>query len=393
MHLNSCDQHPFTDPNVHDPGHLGWLRNKKAPDGFVTRPIVDLTESQARSYSLVRAIKYLLNDHGSTETADFELEVSDEIARVTGRMRSGIRSIFVPTMTRSGLSTLTSAAGGFAVQTSVPSDMIELLRQQTRLFQLGAQMFAGLRNSVSFLVEASATAANWVADNPGADSAATDPSFSAKTLGPKMLTSTTSFTRKLMQQSSVDIESMIRRDIAKSHAIAIDQAGISGTGAGNQPLGITGTAGIGNVAIGANGGAPSYATICALEQAIGDGNADDPQVAFLSTPTMRNKLRNVFKNGTGSGSLWDDDGVIGYRAAVSKAVPSALTKGTSSDCHAIIAGNFSELFVGEFGAFEICVDPFTSKKRGVVEVTSYQMCDILVRQPTAFAVCLDARNV
>jgi hypothetical protein len=45
------------------------------------------------------------------------------------------------------------------------------------------------------------------------------------------------------------------------------------------------------------------------------------------------------------------------------------------------------LYIGEWGALELIVDPYRLKKQGMIEVTSFQMVDVMVRRPTAFAVC------
>ena len=83
----------------------------------------------------------------------------------------------------------------------------------------------------------------------------------------------------------------------------------------------------------------------------------------------------------------------GYPAAVSKQVPSTLTQGSSSDCHAIVCGHWPSLIIGEWGVIEILVDEYAMKKQGMIEVCSYQMLDICVRQPASLAACKDARNV
>ena len=73
--------------------------------------------------------------------------------------------------------------------------------------------------------------------------------------------------------------------------------------------------------------------------------------------------------------------------------PSTLTKGTNSDCHAILFGDFSQLIIGEWGAFEMISDPYRLKKQGMIEITSYQMVDVVLRYAEAFAAMKDARNV
>jgi len=83
--------------------------------------------------------------------------------------------------------------------------------------------------------------------------------------------------------------------------------------------------------------------------------------------------------------------VLGYSGMTSKNVPSTLTKGTSVGvCHAIVFGAWDQLLIGEWGILDVLVDQFRLKKQNMLEVTSYQMVDVLVRQPSAFAAVTDA---
>jgi hypothetical protein len=52
----------------------------------------------------------------------------------------------------------------------------------------------------------------------------------------------------------------------------------------------------------------------------------------------------------------------------------------------LVFGNFADAILGFFGAAEIIIDPYTSKKKGMIEVTSFQMADFMVRHPGSFCV-------
>jgi HK97 family phage major capsid protein len=368
----------------------GYLARKLSPVNFADpRPIVDLTDRQASQYSICRALEALVDKQSDT----FEMEISDEIQQRTGRLPSGFgRSMFVPTrlQARAGLDSLTNSAGGYAIQTDVVPQLVELLRAQTRVIQLGGRFLEGLRGNVNFVTEATPTQANFVSDDPGADNADTDPSFGVRTtLSPKMLTATLSARRKLIAQSSIAVETMLRKEIAKTHAIAIDGAAINGSGSANQPLGILGTAGITTVPLGTNGAAPTYAGIVALEEALLLANVDEGSVGVLTNPKVKAALRQTYIN-AGSLPVWGKFGLLDYQSLVSTNCPSNLTKGTGSSLSAIIMADWSNLVIGEWGAFEIIVDPFTSKKKAMIEFASYQMVDVGLLRPTAFAVAVDA---
>jgi hypothetical protein len=109
---------------------------------------------------------------------------------------------------------------------------------------------------------------------------------------------------------------------------------------------------------------------------------------------MRRKLRNVFRNGTGSDSAWGDNGVLGHSSLVSKTIPATLTKGSSTDCSALILGDFTKLVIGIFGpALDIVVDRYSLKRQNMIEVTIFANVDCGLPLPQAFAVTPDARDV
>jgi HK97 family phage major capsid protein len=319
-----------------------------------------------------------------------ELEVSQALSKELGVPEHG--GVYVPTHLRSGLATTTDTAGGYAIGSDV-LDIIDYLTAQTKVLTLGGQLLPGCKGVTNFPKETTAPTATWVAENPGSDVAQADPAFGVVTASPRMLSATTGYSRKLLSQSAPGIEAWLRRRLALIHATALDRAAVNGSGASNQPLGLLRTSGIGDSAIGSNGGAPTAAIVNALERIVADANADAPACGWLTTPTMREKLRTIARFTNSALPLWGDGQMLGHRAEVSANVPSTLTKGTSTDCHALLYGDWSNLLVAEFGVLEILVDPFTLKKQGMIEITSYQMCDIAVVRPPAFAACLDARSV
>jgi HK97 family phage major capsid protein len=357
-------------------------------------PTVDgFTRFDRQRYSIVKIIRHIAGD--ADVDISLEQEVSEQIAK---RLKKTSGNFYVPTRIRSGLDTKTNAAGAFTVETEL-QDLIELLRARTQVIRMGATLLTGLSSTAAFPVQLTGSTGSWVAENPGSDLADSDSSFGQKTLSPKMYEANTSYSRKLLAQATMDVEAFVLKDLAKAHALGLDAAAINGSGASNQPLGLLGTTGIGNVALGVNGLAPTYANIADLETAVSNADADADGMAFLTTPIMRAKLRNAQQfSGAGVG-VWQQvagskvGNVLGYDGFVSRQVPSTLVKGTSSDCHGILFGYWPALIIGEWGVLEILVDPYRLKKQGMIEITSYLMADILIQQPASFAAIKDARNI
>ena len=98
--------------------------------------------------------------------------------------------------------------------------------------------------------------------------------------------------------------------------------------------------------------------------------------------------------GPGTGErVWQngDAPLNGYRAGVTNAVPSNLTKGTANAiCSAILFGNFADLLIGMWGGLDLMVDPYTGSTSGTVRVVALQDVDVAVRHAESFAAMVDA---
>jgi HK97 family phage major capsid protein len=242
-------------------------------------------------------------------------------------------------------------------------------------------------------LQTSGSSASWVAENPGSDVGESDSAFGNIQLQPRTLTATTSYSRDLLQQSSVDVEAFLRADLAAAHAAALDRAAFVGSGVSGEPLGLLNFSSVPVTAIGASGGAPTGAILASMEQSVADASADLGQLAWVTSPVMRYRLRQVPLFTNSSLPCWQGNELLGSPAEVTKSIPTALVKGGSSDCSLIVAGYFPSLSFASWGVLSLVVDPYTDKKRGQVQITSHQICDVVIRRPTAFALCADARNI
>ena len=91
--------------------------------------------------------------------------------------------------------------------------------------------------------------------------------------------------------------------------------------------------------------------------------------------------------------MMEDGRTNGFAVEVTNAIPSNLTKGTAEGvCSAMIFGNFEEVFVPQWGGLDMIVDPFSSKGKGVVEVTALAYHDVCVRRPACFAAIKDIKT-
>ncbi len=365
---------------------------REAIDTMASQPVpsadIGMSRSEVKRYSVVRALHALANpqDASAQRAAAFEREASDAAAAVIGR---AARGLMLPTdVQKRDLVVGTPTAGGNLVQTDVlGGSFIEALRNAMVLPGMGAVMLNGLVGNIAIPKLSGSGTAYWVAEN-------TAPTESQQTIAqvpllPKTVGAYTDIGRRLLLQSSIDVENMVQQDLAKIVGLAIQQAAINGTG-GTQPSGILNQVSA-SVTGGANGAAPTWQNIVDLETNVAVANADVGSLAYLTNAKVRGKLKTTPKVNGYPTFIWGDGAnpVNGYNVGVTNAVPSNGTKGTGTNLSSAIFGNFADLVIGMWGGLDMLVDPFTGSNAGTVRVNVLQDVDVALRNLVSFATFTD----
>jgi HK97 family phage major capsid protein len=355
-------------------------------------------EAECREFSLVKAIASQIP--GMDVDAGREKEVSREIEQRAGRAANGM---FAPTQVFEQRVVTTALPGGGPGSNIIATDLrgdlyIDRLRAAMAVRRLGARVLTDLRGNVDIPRLKASTTAAWVAEN--AALTPVDPQFEKISLTPKHVGVITEYSRNMLQQSSPDIEQILRDDFAAQLAEALDTAAILGGGA-NQPTGVLATAGVTDVPGGTNGLLPTYANIVLLIAAVAGVNALAGSLGFLTNSKVVAKAAITLKSGadTSSSFIIPDPGantLAGYPMAMSNLVPSNIVKGTSgATLSALIFGNWADLLIGYWSAFDLLVNPYesTAYSKGNVQVRGMLTADIKLRHPESFAKLADIITV
>jgi HK97 family phage major capsid protein/HK97 family phage prohead protease len=352
---------------------------------------IGLDKRETKRYSLLRALNALANpgDAAAQRAAAFERECSEAAAAKLGKQSRGF---MVPTeIQKRDLNVTTATAGGNLVATDLlGGSFIDALRNAMVIDKMGTRMLTGLVGNIAIPRLSGTGTAYWVAENTAPTES--DQTIAQVTMSPKTVGAFTDISRRLLLQSSLDVEAMVQTDLATILGLAIQQAAINGSGASNQPSGIL-TRVTASVIGGANGAAPTWANIVQLESDVAVANADVGTLGYLTNARVRGKLKTTSKVTGQNGFVWDDGDtpMNGYRTAVTNAVPSNLVKGTSgSVCSAIVFGNFADLVIGMWGSLDLMVDPYTGSTAGTVRVVALQDVDVQLRNVVSFATMVDA---
>jgi HK97 family phage major capsid protein/HK97 family phage prohead protease len=333
---------------------------------------IGLTAQESRSFSFMRAINYLANptDRSAREAAAFEIEASEAAAAKLGRQSRGIT---IPQdVLRRDLTVGAATAGGNLVATELDAgSFIDLLRNASALDQAGATVLTGLTGNVAIPRQSGAGTAYWVAES-GAPTESQQ-TVDQVSLTPKTVAAFTDYSRRLMIQSSIDVENMVRTDLARVLALKIDLAGLYGTGSNGEPLGLKLTTGIGTEDFAAD--TPTFAEVVALESDVATANALLGSPVYLMNAAMRGGLKTKAKDAGSGLFVMEGNEVNGYQGVLSNQVASGD----------LWFGNFADLIIGYFSGLDLMVDPYTNSTSGTVRVVAMQDVDIAVRHPESFS--------
>jgi HK97 family phage major capsid protein len=347
---------------------------------------IGMSDKEADSFSIVRAVNALVT--GNWNDAGFEREASDSMAGKLGKRAQGF---YIPTdVLMRDLNVTTSTAGGHTVSTDLLSgSFIDMLRNKMSVVGLGATMMNDLVGNIAIPRQTGGATSYWVAESGAVTES--QPAFDQVTLSPSTVGAFSDVSRRLLLQSSMDVEAFIRNELATTLALEIDRAAIEGSGSSNQPTGILNVSGIGAVAGGTNGAAPDWADIVDLESAVSVDNADMGALGYLTNASVRGKLLQTEKASSTGQYIWGEGNTLrGYNAAVSNQVPSDLTKGSGTGLSAILFGNWNDLIIGTWGGIDINIDTSTGSASGTVRVVALQDVDVAVRHAESFASMQDA---
>jgi len=282
-----------------------------------------------------------------------------------------------------------SGGGANFVQTDV-TDFIGALYDRSVLVSLGARIISGLVGNIQIPKSAGATA-EWEGETDTL--ADKTPTISSVTANPHRLGAYGLVSKTLLaQEGNYDVEQLVQNDIISAINQALQIAAIEGAG-GNDPTGILNTSGIGSVAGGTNGAAPTQEHVIDLEKEIAVDKADFGSLGYLTNPYVRAKLKKTAMDPGSGVYVWDpkvNNELMGYKAGVTTAVPNDLTKGEGTDLSAIIFGNFNDLMILQWAGFDILINPFTNARTNQLEIDIQSFWDVIIRRAVSFSAMKDA---
>lgn len=358
----------------------------KLPEGTpLVNEDIGLTAQETQRFSLRKFLLATSNDATAQQVreADFELRAVDaagearvgtyrlppELMRSWGEFEvDGVRSS--DPRVRAALGT----SGNPNVQSTdhLSNQFIYNLRNRLVLGQLGLTMLTGLDGNVDIPGGNANVAAAWLGSED-ANAAESNPSFRKISLAIKDLAVYTDMTRRMLLQSTIDIEMYVRMQIVEAMAQAIDTAGFYGSGLSGEPKGLANTAGIGSVTFAAE--FPTRDEIIDMRTEIAASNQTGSPV-FVGNSEMAGALMKTTIDAGSGRFLMETEGRLttGNRFEETNQI-------TSGD---LFAGVWSDMIMGTWGTLEL--DRSTEAKflAGGLRLRAIQSLDFAVRRVGSF---------
>lgn len=337
-------------------------------------------EERARGFSITKAIAAKI---GENVDAGFEREISQEVQKRAGRKFEGIAvpdEVFLEKRTL-----LAGSSAADLIPNVHRGDLfIDRLRSALVVGRLGATVLDGLVGNVDIPRQTGSSTAQWVGEDGSLTE--TDASFDDVNLVPKTVGAMTSYSRRTLINAVPSVDNLVRADLAKVIASAVDYQALLGDGSGNTPTGVAHVSGVATPTL----GTPSWAEVLGVIASIQNEDADIGNMGWAMSPDAIKLLRATTKvSGDGSaGFLMDSpNAMAGYAAVSSTAIPS----GGSPAAATVFFGAWSQLLVASWSGTDLLVNPYetTAYAKGRVLVRAMRDVNVAVRHAESFAVVTD----
>lgn len=310
-----------------------------------------------KEFRLIKAIRDVANNRSMDEVTKAVANAGAEEMRKSGLSFGG--QIQLPLESR----TITVASEHDDVVETEFTNILEPLRAKNVLVSAGAKYLTNLVGDVQVPIM-SATNVGWAGEV--ADAASGDSSFSHVTLQPKRITAYIDLSKQFIAQDSIAAEQLIREDLVAAINNKLE-ATILGdeSGTTTQPQGMFDAISATSVS--------AYTDICNKEADIEDANVNGNCVYVMSNKAKA-ALRAMAKSSKSTQLVFENGEVDG-----TKALNTSHVAGKK-----YIYGDFSNLAIGQWGAIDLTVDPYTLARSGQIRLVVNAYFDAKILRPTAF---------
>jgi len=284
-------------------------------------------------------------------------------------------------------------AGGYLVPVEQSNQVIELLRASAKVLPL-CRTLPMNSATLSIPTQTGGATAYWVGEN--ASITDSEQTFGQKLLVAKKLGVFVKVSNELLEDSDPAIDAVIREDIARVSALAVDSAILTGSGINGEPLGILGS---GATATPLNA-APTYDTLSAAVSRVEVENVmEEPTWQWVFSPREKDTLRQL--EDTAGNLIYAGPGA--YQQAAAGPLPGTLlgfpwqtTTQIAVDANSetrMFFGQWQDVIVGQRKTLEIMAsseagDAFQYDQTWIRAVLRL---DVVLRHPESIEILTDVQ--
>ena len=328
------------------------IKETEERNNKIINPKTQPQKMEKKNFSLLRAIRSIVNNEPMAETEAAVINAGKEQMRNAGISQTG--NIVIPTGECRAAVSVTTTSGA-----TVPVDVapiLDELRAESTLERAGATYYTGLVGDLKVPMMTAAQVA-WAAETAAASDAAA--AVSAVTLQPKRLTAYMDISKQLLiQDAGSNAEANLQANLIRAINEKFE-ATVLGTAAGSttQPAGLF------------YGHTPTstttWAGVADLEATV--ERAKGRVTAVICSPEAKAAFRAMTYNKTTQ---------LVYQDGFLEDIPCYSTANVGSKTY--IAGDWRYLAVGQWGGIDLTVDPFTQAGNGMIRLVINVFMDAAV---------------
>ena len=310
-----------------------------------------------KKFNLLSAIRSIAENKPLDPEVQAVVDAGKSEMRNAGLSVNG--QLQIPAETRAAVTVTTE---GEDVVVTDFANILEPLRTKNVLVDSGAHILTGLVGDLQ-IPAMGAENVNWEGEtDPAQDGAST---FTNVKLTPHRLSAYIDISKQFLVQDSLGAEALIRRDLVAAIQSKLEST-IFSTDAtdGSKPAGIF------------NGVTPTKVTdfkgLCTLESDVEDANFYAPS-KYIVSPKAKAAMRAMAKSTKSTQLVMEGDNIDG--------TPVLSTGHIAKDTFAY--GDWSQLYVGQWGAIDLTVDPYTKAADGQVRLVVNCFFDFKLVRPKA----------
>ena len=310
-----------------------------------------------KKFNLLSAIRSVAEGKPMDDVTQAVIDAGKSEMRSAGVSMNG--QIQIPVENRAAV---TVTAEGEDVVVTDFANILEPLRTKNILADSGANILTGLVGDLQ-IPSMTAENVNWEGETDEAqDGAGT---FANVKLTPHRLSAYIDVSKQFLVQDSLGAEALIRRDLVNAIQAKLEDT-IFGTEAaeGGRPAGIFN--GVTPVAV------KDFKALCSLESDVEDANFYGP-AKYIVSPKAKAAMRAMAKSTKSTQLVMEGDNIDG--------TPVLSTGHIAKDTFAY--GDWSQLYVGQWGAIDLTVDPYTKAAAGQVRLVINAFFDFKLVRPKA----------